>query len=248
VAAGSEEILMSENQFTLKVFRFDPDTDTGHRYDSYTVPLRGGMTVLDALFYVLEEKDPSLAFRYACRGAVCGSCAMHINGTNRLACQTQIVTLQATEVQVSPLPYLPLIKDLVVEMAPFYQKMDNVQPYLITHESPPEKEYLQSPRQRKKLDSVTDCIWCAACYSACPVAWGDPEYLGPAALVKAQRFAVDSRDQGGAERLKPTDAEEGLWRCHTVFNCVEVCPKEINQTEAIEGLRRRTLKRRLGWK
>lgn len=239
---------MAETQFTLKLLRFDPDRDTTPHYDRFTIPLREGMTVLEALFYVVEELDPSLSFRYSCRGAVCGSCAMYINGSNRLACQTLIASLKAAEVEVAPLPYLPLLKDLVVEMAPFYQKMEEVHPYLITHDTPPEKEHLQSPKQRKKLDSVTDCIWCAACYSACPIVWTDPDYLGPAALVKAHRFAVDSRDQGGAERLKATDAEEGLWRCHTVFNCVEACPKEINQTEAIEGLRRRTLKRRLGWK
>lgn len=239
---------MAEREFSLRVFRFDPGQDREPRYDRFSIPLRERMTVLDALFYALEHYDPSLSFRFSCRGAVCGSCALVINGSIRLACQTQVASLGPAPVEVSPLPYLPLVKDLVVDLAPFYEKFDRIKPYLIRSSPAPEKEHRQSPRQRQRLDSVTDCIWCAACYAACPILWTDPEYLGPPALVKAYRFLVDSRDEGREERLRLVDGEQGVWRCHTIFNCVEVCPKEINQTQAIEGLRRQALRRRLGWK
>ena len=241
MATGSQKIL---NQVSLRVFRYDPEEGLPAHYDTFPVEVRPGLTVLEGLLQVAEGQDPSLAFRYSCRGAVCGSCAMYINGHIRLACQTQLQDLASVEVLVAPLPHLPVLKDLVVDMEPFYRKFEEILPYLIS-KSAPEKEFLQTPKERKALDEVTDCIWCAACYSSCPINRQSPTYLGPAALTQAYRFAADTRDQGGRERLKAVDREEGLWRCHTVFNCVEVCPKKINQTRAIEGLRRKALRERL---
>lgn len=224
----------------FKVFRFDPDLSPEPRYDSFTIPTKEGMTVLDALFYILEKKDNSLAFRFCCRGAVCGSCAMYINGAYRLACQSQVSQL-GEEITISPLPHLPLIKDLVVDMEPFYKKFEVIIPYLEPKTPLPEKEYIQTPKQRKALDEITDCIWCGACYSSCPLIWINKEYIGPSALLKAYRFIVDNRDNAKEKRLKIVDEEKMIWRCHTVFNCVEACPKNINQTRAIEGLRRRII-------
>lgn len=228
----------------FKVFRFDPDKDSQPHYDFFSVSLREGMTVLEGLFDILEKQDNSLAFRYSCRGAVCGSCAMFISGAYRLACQTQIARLKGEVITVSPLPRLGVIKDLVVDMAPFFEKYERIMPYLQAG-TPPEKEYLQSPRQRKALNEVIDCILCGACYSACPMTWTNRDYLGPAALAKVYRFVADSRDEAAAERLRQVEDENGLWRCHTVFNCEEACPKKVRQPYAIQQLRRKTLTRRL---
>ncbi|MFQ5826502.1 MAG: succinate dehydrogenase/fumarate reductase iron-sulfur subunit [Dehalococcoidia bacterium] len=234
-----------ETEATLRVFRLDPDADPEPHYDTFQVTVTEKMSVLEALFSILERQDPSLSFRYSCRGAVCGSCAVYINGSYRLACQTLIETLMGREIIVTPLPHLPVIKDLVVDMTPFYEKMTSVMPYLKTGAPAPEKEYHQSPKVRKALDEVTDCIWCACCHSACPLTWANKDYLGPAALTKVYRFVADSRDEAGAQRLQIVNREDGVWRCHTIFNCVEACPKNINQTEAIERLRRKTLTQRL---
>lgn len=224
----------------FKVFRFDPELSPQPRYDNFLVPTKEGMTVLEGLLYILEKLDNSLAFRFCCRGAVCGSCAMYINGTYKLACQTQLSQL-GEEVVISPLPHLPLIKDLVVDMDPFYRKFEMIIPYLKPKTPTPSKEYLQTPKQRRSLDELVDCIWCGACYSSCPLTWINREYVGPASLVKAYRFVVDNRDSAIKERLKVVDEEKMIWRCHTVFNCVEACPKNINQTKAIEGLRRKII-------
>lgn len=229
----------------LRVFRFDPGKDPSPHYDTFSVETWERMTVLEALFEVLEKQDNSLAFRFACRGAVCGSCAMFISGDYRLACQTQLAQIKQREIWVAPLPHLPIIKDLVVDMEPFYQKLEAIMPYLKGEATPPEREYLQTPQQRKALDEVTDCVWCAACHSACPITWTDKDYLGPAALTTAFRFVADSRDQAKAERLRLIDRENGIWRCHTIFNCVEACPKKINPTRAIERLRLKALAQRM---
>jgi succinate dehydrogenase / fumarate reductase iron-sulfur subunit len=207
------------------------------------------MSVLETLFEVLDKQDSSLTFRYACRGAVCGSCAMYINGSYRLACETQLAMMNTTEITVSPLPHLPVIRDLVVDMVPFWQKYERVMPYLKTQSEVDEKERIQSPKQRKLINEAVDCILCSSCYSACPVTWTDKDYLGPSALNKANRFVIDSRDEATSERLKIVSGEDGIWRCHTIFNCVEACPKKINQTEGIENLRRKTVSQKLKfWK
>lgn len=236
---------MVDNQrVTFTIFRFDPDQDGEPHFDNFAVSTKGGMTVLEALFRILEEEDGSLAFRYSCRGAVCGSCAMFINGSYRLACQTQISAL-GSKVSISPLPHLPIVKDLVVDMTPFYEKYERIIPYLKTATPDPDKERLQNINQRKALDEVIDCILCGACYSACPITWTNKGYLGPAALVKAYRFVADSRDEAARERLSLVSGEDGIWRCHSIFNCVEACPKNINQTYSIQQLKRKTLSQKL---
>jgi len=203
------------------------------------------MTVLDALFQVLEEKDGSLAFRYSCRSAVCGSCASFINGRPRLACETQLGTL-GSMVTIGPLPHLPVIRDLVVDLHSFYQKIDMLKLYFEAREPSPEKEFIQTPKDREAIDTAIDCIDCGACFSSCPLTWTDPKYPGPAAFVKAYRFIADSRDTGGIERLRAVGCEDGIWRCHTVFNCADACPKSINPTYFIQQLKRNATKSSVG--
>ncbi len=228
---------MGKETVVLNVFRFDPEVDERPRRQTYEVPVQPGMTVLDALLYVLDNLDGTLAFRYACRQAICGSCGMFINGLPRLACQTQISALKSKVITLDPLRPLPVIKDLVVDMEPFYEKVRQVMPYFQPREAKPgEREYLQSPKEFKKFEEHTNCIMCGCCYAACPMSWTDPEYLGPAALSKVYRFAADSRDAATLERLKLVDNEHGVWRCHKVMACAEVCPKGVNPTFAIARL------------
>jgi succinate dehydrogenase / fumarate reductase iron-sulfur subunit len=225
---------------TLRIYRRDPDLDPKPRYQNYQIELQPGQTVLMALYHLLENVDKSLAFRASCRSAVCGSCGMHINGKNRLACETQLAPL-GKEVVVEPLPHLPVLKDLVVDMTTFWDKYEKVRPYLITLKPTPEKERLQSPAQREKIDEFIDCILCACCHSSCSLDWWDKEYLGPAALAKMWRFMADSRDEGELERLRIVASEEGVFRCHTIFNCTEECPKKISPTFAIQEMKKRVM-------
>jgi succinate dehydrogenase / fumarate reductase iron-sulfur subunit len=230
----------------IKVFRFDPDKDKEPYFDSFNVRVRKGMTVLEALFDILENQDGSLGLRYSCRGAVCGSCAMHINGYYRLACQTQIENLKGNEVLIRPLGHLPVIKDLIVDMRPFFEKYESIMPYLITQNGHSETgEQFQSQKARAKIDEMIDCILCGCCHASCTMTLTDKDYLGPATLLKANRFYIDSRDKGGIERLKLVDGEHGVWRCHTIFNCNEVCPKYINPTRSIARLKRGLIKNKI---
>ncbi len=233
---------MSEVKF--KVFRFDPESDKRHRFEEYAVPANSGMTVLDGLYFIQEHIDGSLAFRSSCRAGVCGSCAMHINGTYRLACETQVKDLGST-IKVRPLAHLPVMKDLFVDMDPFWEKFKQIKPYLIPGDEPGEKERLQTPDERARLDVIIDCILCAACYGSCTINNYDEEYLGPAALLKAQRFFSDTRDSADEERLDLVDGDHGAWRCHTIFNCQRVCPKDIDITGSIGVLKRHLMARRL---
>jgi len=226
-----------DDTIRLRVQRYDPTKETEPHYDTFEIPTKLGMTVLDALFYVLEKKDGALAFRYSCRSAVCGSCATFINGRQRLACNTQIATL-GKRITIGPLPHLPIISDLVVDLHPFFQRMEMIRPYFEGHEPYPERELLQSPKQREAIDIAIDCIDCAACFSSCPMTWTDPTYPGPAALVKAARFIADSRDAARHDRLRLVGCEDGLWRCHTVFNCADACPKSIDPPHFIQYLKR----------
>ncbi|MEW5933334.1 MAG: succinate dehydrogenase iron-sulfur subunit [Bacillota bacterium] len=230
-------------QFT--VFRFDPEVDREPRYSTYQVPVGEGTTLLEALLWIVDNVDGSLSFRYACREAICGACAMFVNGKHRLACKTQIKDLRADEVVVHPLPHLPIIKDLVVDMSGFWEKYRAVRPYLIA-EGLGEREFYQSHADRQAIDEMLNCILCACCYSSCPMVWTNPKYLGPAALLKAYRFAGDTRDKGGLERLKLVAGEDGVWRCHTVFNCAEACPKDINITWSIQALKRKLARAAVG--
>ena len=170
---------------------------------------------------------------------------MYINGRYRLACQTNVLHLHTDEVNVAPLPHLPLVKDLVCDMDDFFAKYEYIQPWLIRHSEPPAKEILQSPADRHKLNMPIDCILCGACYSSCPSVWTEDNYLGPAALLKAYRFEVDSRDEARKERLPRWDNERGAYRCHTITNCSEACPKELNPTEGIQWLKMAAVRRRL---
>ena len=225
----------------LKIFRYDPSGGVEPHFQRYELPPEKGMTVLEALFWVLENTDPSLAFRCSCREAVCGSCAVHINGEYRLACKTQ-VDLLGEEITIRPLTHLPILKDLVVDMNPFFDQYEKIKPYLIPKEEPPEgKEYYQSVKDRKKIDTLVDCILCGACYGSCPVALGDPDYLGPHALLKSLRFVQDSRDGAKTDRLAIVATEHGVFRCHTIFNCQKVCPKDLDPTGAIAKLKMKSV-------
>jgi succinate dehydrogenase / fumarate reductase iron-sulfur subunit len=228
----------------LRIKRFDPATDTAPRWDQFTVPYEGSMTVLEALFAIQERQDGTLCFRYCCRAAVCGSCAMYINGRYRLACQTN-VTHFGGDIVVEPMPHVPVVKDLVSDMADFFAKYEYIKPWLIRNSEEPEKEIPQSPADRQKLDMPIDCILCGSCYSSCPSVWGSENYLGPAALLKAYRFEIDSRDEARKERLPFFDNEFGAYRCHTITNCIEACPKELNPTEGIQWLKGAAVRRRI---
>jgi succinate dehydrogenase / fumarate reductase iron-sulfur subunit len=200
--------------------------------------------VLDALVRIKDTRDGSLTFRRSCAHGICGSCAMMINGQNALACQTLVKNLP-DEIAIEPLPALPVIKDLVVDMDPFFRKNELVMPYLINDEPPPERERLQSPEDEKKIVESVTCIMCSSCTNACPSFWYDGEYLGPAALLKAYRFIFDTRDRALGERLEKLTQTHGLWRCHSIYNCVEACPKDIDITRHISELKRLAAKKKL---
>jgi len=230
--------LKSFSKVRLRIQRFDPKTDSDPHYHTFEISTKPGMTVLDALFQVLEKEDQLLAFRYSCRSAVCGSCAMIINGRPRLACNTQINTLGST-ITVGPLPHLPVVRDLIVNLHPFYEKIEELKPHFEPREPYPEKEFIQTPKDRAAIDTAIDCIDCGACFSTCPITWTDPKYPGPAAFLKAYRFIADTRDSATRERLRAVGCEDGLWRCHTIFNCADACPKTLNPTYFIQQLKRK---------
>jgi succinate dehydrogenase / fumarate reductase iron-sulfur subunit len=225
---------------TFKIFRFNPDEDQKPYYKSYAVDVKEGMNVLDVLNEIKWKQDGTLTFRRSCRHGICGSCAMTINGLNRLACETQIRSLGGGTIVVDPLRHFRVIKDLAVDMEVFFQKIEAVRPYFIAGTPPTDKERIQSVEDRKKIDGSYECILCGACTSSCPSYWADEEFLGPAALLKAYRFVFDSRDEGWKERLPILDDRHGLWRCHTIFNCM-ICPKSLNPTWAIGELKKKAI-------
>lgn len=218
---------------TLRVRRFNPDEDTGPHWETYDMAADPTDRVMDLLHQVKWYRDGTLTFRRSCGHGVCGSDAMLINGRNRLACAT-LVRDVAPEVSVEPLRGLPVVKDLLVDQEGFWTKYRDTLPYLINDEIPADGlERRQSPADRALFEDTSRCIMCAACTTACPVFWTDPDYVGPAAIVNAHRFIFDSRDTAGAERLELMADADGVWRCRTVFNCVEACPRGINITRAI---------------
>jgi len=229
---------------TLAILRYDPAKSAEPHYETYGVKATKDTTVLDVLFQILETQDHSLAFRYSCRSAVCGSCAMFINGRYKLACSTLISEI-GRDVIIQPLPHMPIIRDLVVDLTTFFEKYKVIKPYVVPINPPPEKEWIQSPQQRSKINDSTDCILCAACYSSCPSVWTGKKYLGPAAILQAYRFAADSRDGMLRDRVEVLGSEDGLWRCHTIFNCTEACPKSLNPARFIESLKRTATKETL---
>jgi len=230
---------------SFKILRFDPDKDKRPYYRKYTLEVEPGMTVLDGLNEIKWRQDGTLSYRRSCRSAICGSCAMTINGVNRLTCNTQILALKRKTVVVEPLRRFPIIKDLIVDMDPFFEKIAIIKPYLIAHSPGGPRERLQGPEDRKLLDEAVTCILCGACTSSCPSYWYNKNYLGPAALFKAYRFIFDSRDEGSEERLKIISDRDGVWRCHSIFNCVEACPKSLNATYAIAELKKKLVTTKL---
>jgi succinate dehydrogenase / fumarate reductase iron-sulfur subunit len=233
---------------TFRVKRFDPDGGERKRYtQEYKIEVMKGQSVLDCLNEIRWKQDGSLTFRRSCKSGICGSCAMTINGVNRLACETQVLALGSSTITVEPLKGFAVIKDLAVDIDPMVEKLLAVKPYLITKTPPPsDAERIQSPAERARLDGLYECILCGACTSSCPSFWADERYLGPHAFLKAYRFIADSRDDAPGEHLDALDDKHGLWRCHTIFNCVEACPKSLNPTKAIEALRRELVKEKIG--
>ena len=231
----------------FSIFRFDPDRDDAPRMQDYTLPdeeIEPGMMLLGALLR-LKAQDPTLAFRRSCQEGVCGSDAMNINGRNGLACITPLAELRQPIV-LRPLPGQPVIRDLVVDLERFYRQYRAVEPWLVLKDPVPEVELRQSPQQRARLDGLYECILCACCSTACPSWWWNPDrFLGPAALLQAARFIEDSRDQNTEARLEQLDDAWKLFRCHSIMNCVQVCPKGLNPTEAIHRIKHRMLKKNL---
>jgi succinate dehydrogenase / fumarate reductase iron-sulfur subunit len=229
-------------KYTFRIKRFDPERGL-EGWGEFGLVMEPSERVLDGLIRIKDELDGTLTFRRSCAHGICGSCAVKVNGRNRLACQTLMGDLPETVV-LEPLPAFSVIKDLVVDFGPFFRKNEEVLPCLINNEVPPERERLQSPEEQERILQSITCIMCGSCTSACPVHWADREYLGPAALLKAFRFILDSRDRAQAERLRRISREDGVWRCHSIFNCVEVCPKEIDITAHLTQLKRLALFRR----
>ncbi|MCL5022381.1 MAG: succinate dehydrogenase iron-sulfur subunit [Nitrospirae bacterium] len=233
---------MNRKNYTFRIQRFDPEKDAAPRWDEFAVALESHERLLDGLGKIKDFMDGSLTYRRSCAHGICGSCAMKINGKNRLACQTLARDMPETVV-FEPLPAFPVIKDLVTDMDPFLEKNAEVLPYLMNDEPPPERERLQSPDDQHKMLQAITCIMCGCCTSSCPSYWADKEYLGPAAFVKAARFVLDTRDRAEDERLSRVAHGQGLWRCHSIYNCVEVCPKEIDITGHIALLKRLSVKK-----
>jgi len=231
----------------FRIYRYNPDTDKAPYIQDYHLEeaqLEAGMMLLDALL-LLKAQDETLAFRRSCQEGVCGSDGMNINGRNGLACVTPLESLKQP-IELRPLPGIPVIRDLIVDMEPFYRQYREARPYLINDEPEPEVERLQTPAQREQLDGLYECILCACCSTSCPSFWWNPDkFLGPAALLQSWRFLADSRDQATDQRLDNLEGSFKLFRCHTIMNCVEVCPKGLNPTRAIGHIKDLMLKRSL---
>ena len=228
-------------RYTFKIQRFNPDRDKRAHYQEYAIDLEQTDRVLDGLNEIKWRQDGTLTYRRSCAHGVCGSDAMRINGRNRLACKVLVKDLPA-QITIEPMLGFTIIKDLVVDLEPFFEKYRSIAPYLVNDDPPPaDSERLQSPEDRAKYDDGTKCILCAACTTSCPPFWANKEFVGPAAIVNAHRFIFDSRDQGGQERLAVLNTRNGVWRCRTVFNCTDACPRDIEITRAIEDVKRTLL-------
>ena len=230
---------------TFRIRRFLPEIDDEPRWEDFVVPMYPTDRVLDALSMIKGEQDGTLSFRRSCGHGICGSDAMRINGRNRLACKTLVKDLDTSKpVTIEAIKGLPLEKDLIVDMEPFFAAYRQVLPFLITDDHAPTKERLQSAEDRAIFDDSTKCILCACCTTACPVYWTDGAYFGPAAIVAAHRFIFDSRDAGAEQRLEVLNEKEGVWRCRTTFNCSEACPRGIEVTKAIAEVKQAILRGR----
>ncbi len=227
----------------LSIYRYDPEKDAKPYMQDYDVQLeQSDRMLLDALVKA-KAQDDSLTFRRSCREGVCGSDAMNINGRNGLACVTKVADLP-DHVTLRPLPGQPVIRDLIVDMTQFFKQYHSIQPYVVNHEAPPERERLQSPAEREELNGLYECILCACCSTACPSFWWNPDkFVGPAGLLQAYRFIADSRDQETAARLDNLEDPYRLFRCHSIMNCVDVCPKGLNPTRAIGKIKELMVRR-----
>ena len=230
----------------FKVYRYDPDSGDNPRTDTFEVDTeKCGPMVVDALIQMKGDTDATLTFRRSCREGICGSCAMNIDGTNTLACTKPIDEVKG-EVRIYPLPHLPVIKDLVPDMTTFYAQYTSIEPWMKTDSPPPSnRERLQSPEDRAKLDGLYECIMCACCSTSCPSYWWNGErYLGPAILLQAYRWLIDSRDEATGERLDDLEDPFRLYRCHTIMNCTRTCPKNLNPAQAIGEIKKMMVARR----
>ena len=229
----------SEVTRTFRVYRYNPDTKDNPTIDTYHVDMEQcGPMILDALIYIKDRIDPTLTFRRSCREGICGSCAMNIDGVNTLACTRGIGEVKG-EVSIYPLPHMPVIKDLIPDLTNFYAQHASVMPWLETKSKAPEKEWKQSIEDRKKLDDLYECVMCACCSTSCPSYWWNSDkYLGPAALLHAYRWLVDTRDDTRNERLEELEDSFKLYRCHTIMNCAKACPKNLNPAKAISELKK----------
>ena len=239
-------------QVQVKVLRYNPERDPAPHHETYMVEYEKPTTILDTLGAIKDFQDGSLTFRRSCRQGICGSCAMRVNDRERLTCVTRVAEVIGEgggEIRVEPMSNLPVLKDLAVDMAPFWKKFNAVLPFMIHEKNRemPEKEFRMSQERTRHLQQFSGCIMCGSCYSSCPILGSDDDYLGPAALAKAYRFANDPRDDGRKDRLNIVGNETGVWRCHTIFNCTEVCPKGVEPTYAIQQLKRMNIRKRLGF-
>ncbi|MEV6960030.1 succinate dehydrogenase iron-sulfur subunit [Streptomyces sp. NPDC051207] len=231
---------------TFRVRRFNPEVSAEATWEDFRLEIDPKERVLDGLHKIKWDLDGSLTFRRSCAHGICGSDAMRINGRNRLACKTLIKDINPEKpITIEPIKGLTVLKDLVVDMEPFFQAYRDVMPFLITKDTnEPTRERLQSAEDRERFDDTTKCILCAACTSSCPVFWNDGQYFGPAAIVNAHRFIFDSRDEAGEQRLEILNDRDGVWRCRTTFNCTDACPRGIEVTKAIAEVKRALITRR----
>ena len=230
---------------TLKIQRFNPERDPPKWIETFSLEARKGMNLLEALLRIQDEQDGTLSFRYSCRGAVCGSCSMKVNGNVVLACRTRVENLIGKPAILEPLPYFPVLRDLIVDMSTFFAHYREIEPCLQGEPVPPHQEYFMDEERQKEIDPYINCILCGICFGVCPAFGRDPQYLGPAMLAKAYRFLLDPRDKRSEEILTTVDGQVGVWGCNTVFRCVEACPKEVPPTHAILKLREKILIDRL---
>ncbi len=236
----------ANNLREFKIYRWDPDGESNPRLDTYFVDLDDcGPMILDAIIWIKNKIDPTLTFRRSCREGICGSCAMNIDGTNTLACTKGMDEVQGT-IKIYPLPHMPVVKDLVPDLTRFYAQHASIEPWLKTETPAPETEWRQSPSDREHLDGLYECILCACCSTSCPSYWWNGDrYLGPAALLQAYRWLIDSRDEATGERLDNLEDPFRLYRCHTIMNCSNACPKGLNPAKAIAEIKKMMVARQV---